>query len=447
MKIEKLWHNAVKNIKCPVDIHDYVSSVDKANLEMLKKEFDKEIESEKNLTKKSSGLWLKFLEILKAPEHYIKLLFSDKMTKRPDMAVELYELLADITSNSIEKSRASMNRLFEMSSSDSAVVLIDGIFGAPKEIKDEIVNFFTNSMNTNIFEGVLKYLKLYNKDNFTLKDHLDPVTKKYLTYFINFWENMDFRDFRLLCNIFSRLFEEEDHHYITEFKKLVPAIINERVLKDKSLRNKGDLFLEMISKIRPCSMVGSLLKAPGAASDYWTVKISRSIAEFDKENIKKEFEKIYFSKNREHLKTAKNIFSLAYGSETVFKLLSGLRINYNIIFITPHGFLGKTGTFYIEQAGFNVSLYNQASKASAELNDSRVRLVIYDTETTDMTLNSFLQFLNEKKREHKIFVIAVVQAGEESKFKDLQIKEKVSALISKPVDFDTLMAKTIKIFE
>lgn len=446
-KIEKLWHNAVQSIDCPVDIHDYIIRAEKANLKLLQEEFDKEIEVEKKSTVKTSGLFMKFIQILKAPEHFLRLFFSKKKSKRLNMEGELFELLTELTSVSVEKSRASMNRLIELSTSDAAVVLVDGIFGAPREIKDEITTYFLSRFNTTIFEGILKYLKLYNKDNFTIKDHLDPITRAYVAYYKKSWEALSYKDFKILSSIFYRLFEYGDCHYISEFKKMVPRIINTRVLNDKNLRNKGDLFLEMIAKIRPDSIIGSLIKAPGADNDYWTVKISRAIADFDRKRVKKEFEKIYFLKKRNILATAKSIFGLAYGSEMVAAMLSEIRMNYGVVFVTPHNFLGKTGSFYIKQAGFDITLLNQGAKAVHEASSPKTRLVVYDSETTDMSLNSFLSAVQEKKRESKIYYIAVVPASETSRYKENLLSGELAAIVSKPVDFDLMMSEIIGIFE
>ncbi|PKK91623.1 MAG: hypothetical protein CVV64_02840 [Candidatus Wallbacteria bacterium HGW-Wallbacteria-1] len=438
------WNHVVSALPSPADIHDYIPVEDSVNLQEIQKDFS----SSKNDGAKAvvnNGILSKIWELAKFPMVFLRRFFFPGERQNLDLKGEMFQLLNQLVGEDLAASRLAFEKLSDLGTKDAVVVLIDGIFRAPKDIRHEIVEHLTGTMTEENLEGVLTYLRLYQKDQFTIKEHLRDIFMSYIQRFVAAWETLDYSRFRLLCDLFSRIIDENDTQFVDELIKLVPRIIGAEKSEDRDRRQKTEKFLNTIGKIRSDRFIRPLLSLQGSDREIWNVRIANMLKSFDIRKVERSFNGYYQSRDKKMVNRAKEVFSIAFGSRQIEEWLARNRSVHTVMLVSPHHFLKQTASFYLKQAGFNVITAPNGHNASQELKNQNLNLLIFDTEVTDMSLLSFLNVMAEAKMEKGIPVILVgdPSAEELSRYRN----HGVTSVIPKPVEFDILMNRVVEELE
>jgi len=438
------WNHVVSALPSPVDIHDYIPLEDSVNLQEIQKEFEtgrKDSQSEVRGSNFLDRIW----EIMKFPLVMIRRLLFPAGRQTLDLKGEMFQLLNQLVGEDLAQSRTAFEKLSDLGTKDAVVVLIDGVFRAPKEIRREIIDFLTGTMTEENLEGVLTYLRLYQKDQFTIKEHLRDIFMAYLHRFSSSWETLDYNRFRLLCDLFSRIIDETDTQFVDELIRMSSKILGADIGDDRDRRQKTEKFLSTIGKIRSERFIRPLLSLNGSDREIWNVRIANMLKSFDIRKVERSFNQFYQSRDKVMVSRAKEIFSIAFGSRQIEEWLARNRSVHTVMLVSPHHFLKQTASFYLKQAGFNVVSAPNGHHASQEIRNQNLNLLIYDSEVTDMSVTSFLNVLEEAKVEKGLPVIVIGDptAEEQIRFK----AHGINSTISKPVEFDTLMSRVVEELE
>lgn len=439
------WNHIVSSQPCPLDIHDYIPTEKETDLKKMLEEHRETLDLSGSRVK-NRNLVQSFLLALRYPVRAIvKFLKVDKKKRLP-VSGEFIDLLNNLVSEDNEKSQRAFSRLSELGTKDAVVVMIDGIFAAPKEVKKEIVDFLIATQSVETLDGFDTYVRLYQKDNFTFKDHLKEILEAYMATLSRSWQSMELTRYRLMIDIFSRVLDENDHNFIDTIIRMIPALVSHENYSNKENRIRVEKFLGMLSSIKAPQFIRPVLSLSSVDKEIWGVKVAGMLKLMDESRIMKIFDSFYQGDDKDLFIKARDIMTLAFGSAMVNSWLVRNRSSINIMVITPQNFLKQTAIFYLKQAGFNIFSSNNAFHAIQEIKAQNIKLVVYDLDTSDMSISSFCTALKDLRLNRRIPIVAVGEAS------DFEISKTVmdfgvEIFISKPVEFDLLLSKVTDIIE